>query len=149
MGGGSGPHKPVYEPTTDSQFGEDCATTIVMSGRRQLGWPVSGDGLSPRRQADDNWRRRLRAWGGSGGESRAAAVALGIEFEDGGVVDQPVDRGHGHRRVGEDLVPLAEGLVAGGNQAAALVALGDELEQDVGLGLVLAHVAEVVEDEHI
>src|SRR5205823_834721 len=23
MGGGSGPHKPVYEPTTDSQFGED------------------------------------------------------------------------------------------------------------------------------
>ena len=32
----------------------DCATTIELSGRRQLGWLVFGDGLSPRRQADDN-----------------------------------------------------------------------------------------------
>jgi len=32
----------------------DCATTIVLSGRRQLGWPVFGGGLSPRRQADDS-----------------------------------------------------------------------------------------------
>jgi hypothetical protein len=34
--------------------GERCATTIELSGRRQLGWLVFGDGLSPRRQADDN-----------------------------------------------------------------------------------------------
>ena len=65
------------------------------------------------------------------------------------MVHQAVDRGHGHGWVGEDLVPLAERLIAGGDQAAALVALGDELEQDVGFGLVLAHVAEVVEDEHV
>jgi len=65
------------------------------------------------------------------------------------VVDQAVDRGHSHRRVGEDLIPFAERLIAGGDQAAALVALGDELEQNVGLGLVLAHLAKIVEDEHI
>jgi hypothetical protein len=30
------------------------ATTIVLSGRRQLGCPVFGDGLSRRRQAEDS-----------------------------------------------------------------------------------------------
>ena len=34
---------------------------------------------------------------------------------------QAVDLGHGHRRIGEGLVPLAEGLIAGGDQIAALV----------------------------
>src|SRR5260370_39291386 len=38
---------------------------------------------------------------------------------------------------------------SGGDQAPALIALGDRLEQDVGFGLVLAHVAEIVEDEHV
>lgn len=32
-----------------------------------------------------------------------------------------------HGRIGEDLVPLAEGLIAGDDEAQALVALGDEL----------------------
>lgn len=65
------------------------------------------------------------------------------------MVDQPVDRRDGHRWVGENLVPFAEGLIAGGDQATTLVALGDEFEQDVGLGLVLAHIAEVVEHEDV
>src|SRR5271167_1005554 len=81
---------------------------------------------------------RAAALAPAGGEGGVAAVALGIEFEDGGVVHPAVDRGHSHRRIGEDLVPLAEGLIAGGDQAASLVALGDQLEQDIGLGLVLS-----------
>lgn len=64
-------------------------------------------------------------------------------------MDQPIDGRDGHRRVGEDLIPGAERLVAGHDQTAPLVALGDQLEQDGGLGLVFAGIAEVVEDQAI
>jgi len=65
------------------------------------------------------------------------------------MVDEAVDRRHGHRRIGEDLVPRAEGLVAGRDQALALVTLGDELEQHGGLGLILADISEVIENQAI
>ena len=77
------------------------------------------------------------------------AVALGIDLEDGRVMDEAVDGGDGHGRIGEDLVPLAEGLIAGDDEALALVALGDEVEEDGGLGLILTHIIEVVEDEAV
>jgi hypothetical protein len=44
------------------------------------------------------------------------------------VVDEAVDRRDGHGGIGEYLVPFAEGLIAGGDQALALVTLSDELE---------------------
>ena len=44
--------------TADGREAVQCATTIVMSGRRRLGWPVGwpdfGDGPSPRRRTYDN-----------------------------------------------------------------------------------------------
>jgi type IV secretory pathway VirD2 relaxase len=43
---------PTLHSGRNSKLG--CATTIVMSGWRQLGCPVFGNGLSPRRQAGDN-----------------------------------------------------------------------------------------------
>src|SRR3954453_20897625 len=49
----------------------------------------------------------------------------------------------------EDLVPGREGLVGGDQQAAALVAFGDQLEQGRGLRLVLADVAQVVEHQQV
>ena len=45
----------------------------------------------------------------------------------------------GWRRRGEDLVPLAEGLIAGDDEAQPLVALDCEFEQDGGFGLICAH----------
>src|SRR5208282_5908012 len=92
---------------------------------------------------------RQRCGLSAAGQSRAPAVTLGVELEYGGVVRKPVDRRHRHRRVGEDLVPLAEGLIASGDQALALVAPGDEPQQYAGLGLVVADVAEIVEHEHL
>jgi len=65
------------------------------------------------------------------------------------VVDEAVDGGDGDGRVGEHLVPLAEGLIAGDDQAVALVSLGDQLEEDGGLGLILSDVAEIIEDDAI
>ena len=54
------------------------------------------------------------------------AVALGIDLEDGRVMDEAVDGGDGHGRIGEDLGPLAEWLIAGDDEALAqaLRALG-------------------------
>ena len=53
------------------------------------------------------------------------------------MVYQPVDGGDGHDGVGEDLIPSAEGLIGGDNQAAALIAVGNELKQYLGLGIGL------------
>jgi hypothetical protein len=91
----------------------------------------------------------------------AATVALDVEFEDGGVMDEAVDGGDGHGRLGEDALPGREGLVGGDQHAASLPrvwplasprtgsALGDELEENAGLGLVFADIADVVEDQEV
>ncbi len=56
----------------------------------------------------------------------SAAVAAAVELEDDGVVEKAVDgRGGGHG-VFEDPLPFAEHEVAGDEQRAALVALGEE-----------------------
>ena len=64
-------------------------------------------------------------------------------------MDEAVDGGDRDGGVGEDLPPFAEGLVAGDDQRAALVAFGNQLEEDARLGAVLADVAEVVEDQAV
>ena len=65
------------------------------------------------------------------------------------MVHQPVDGSERHGRIGENPAPLAEGLVGGDHQGAALVAGADQLEEDRGLGLVFADVGEVVEDQQV
>src|SRR4051794_35725239 len=54
------------------------------------------------------------------------AVAIALEREDLGVVDEPVDHCGGDDVVAEDLAPGAEGLVAGHHERRALVAARDE-----------------------
>ncbi len=52
------------------------------------------------------------------------------------MVHEAVDHGGGHHVVTEDFAPAAEGFVGCDDQAGALVAGGDELEEQVGcLGL--------------
>ena len=58
----------------------------------------------------------------------AEAVAVALEAEDFGVVDEPVDHGGGDDFVAEDLTPAGERFVAGDDQAGAFVAGADELE---------------------
>ena len=62
---------------------------------------------------------------------------------------QAVYGGHRHAGVREHVVPAGERLVGRDEDAAPLVALGDQLEQHAGLGLVLSDVRDVVEDEQI
>ena len=62
---------------------------------------------------------------------------------------EAVDRSQGHGRLDEHLAPLGERRVGRDGQALVLVALGDQLEQHRGLGLVAPHVAQIVKDQQI
>src|SRR6516225_7065348 len=46
-------------------------------------------------------------------ESGAAAIALNVHLQDGGVMNEAVDGGERHGLIGEHLAPFAEGLVGG------------------------------------
>ena len=105
-------------------------------------------------------RRRLVAGAGSGGVRSVGgvaglagevvvleAVAVALEGEDLGVVDEPVDHCGGGGVVAEDLALGAEGLVAGDDQAGALVAAGDEHEHEVRRLRVEWDVSDLVADE--
>jgi hypothetical protein len=58
-------------------------------------------------------------------------VAVALEGDDFGMVDEAVDHG-GDDFVAEDLAPAAEGLVAGDDERGPLVAAADQLEEQVG-----------------
>ena len=74
------------------------------------------------------------------------AVTFDVEFQDGGMVHQPACGGEGHGRVGEDAVPIAEGLIWGDGDRASFVSGTDQFEQDAGFRLVLGDVGEVIEE---
>ncbi len=76
-------------------------------------------------------------------------IALDVELEDHRVMDEPVDSGDGHCLVEEDGIPGTEWLVGGDERGSALVARGDQLEEDASLGLVLLHVGEIVVDREV
>ena len=80
---------------------------------------------------------------------RAGAVAGDVEFKDDGVMDHPVNgRGGGHG-VGEDAFPLREEQVGRDAQRSALVAFGDEGEEDLRFLGALGQVAQVVQDQEV
>lgn len=64
-------------------------------------------------------------------------------------MNQSVHGSQGHRRIGEDPAPFTEGLVGGDEHRAVLVARADQLEQHAGLGLVLADIGNIVEDDQV
>jgi len=64
------------------------------------------------------------------------------------VVQQPVEDGGGDDRVAQDIAPVAEALVGGQDDAAALVAGRDEGEERGGGEAVVGPDAELVDDQH-
>jgi hypothetical protein len=77
----------------------------------------------------------------------AQPVAVALEADDLGVVDQPVDHGRGDHVVAEDLAPAAEWLVRGHDQRGAFVAGRDQLEEQVGRLRLEGDVADLVDDQ--
>ena len=103
-----------------------------------------------RRSGDD------RGASGSGGSVSFLCVALQAVAEapglvagvdDVGAVGEPVDDGFCEPGVGEDLGPFAEREVGGDDHRGALVAFGDDLEDEFGCAFGEREVAELVEDD--
>ena len=70
-------------------------------------------------------------WGDAAEVAVLEPVAVSLEGDDFGVVDEPVDHGCGDHVVAEDLAPAAEDFVAGDDQARPFVAGGHQLEEQV------------------
>src|SRR3954451_6167586 len=93
--------------------------------------------------------------GGSGSfagallEAVAEAPGLGAGVDDVGLVGDAVDDGLGETGVGEDLGPFAEGQVGGDDQAAAFVAFGDDLEDELGSALGQGQVAQLIQADEL
>ena len=78
-----------------------------------------------------------------------APITVGVEFEDGGVVDESVDHGDGHAGIGEDAIPGREGMVAGDDDAAAFIAVGDAFKEDGRFVAIPFDIADVIEAEDL
>ena len=74
--------------------------------------------------------------------------ACAFDKDDFGVVEKAVEDGGGNGAVAvEDGGPLLEGFVGGEHDGAALVALADDLEEEVGAALIDGKVADLIKDE--
>ena len=65
------------------------------------------------------------------------------------MVNESIDCGERHGRVGEDVAPLREGRVGRDRDAFSFVSFGDQLEEHRGFRLIAAHVTQIVQDEQI
>ena len=88
-----------------------------------------------------------------GGESGQAfffePVRVSADVDNGRFVQEPVESGRSHDRIaGEDTGPVAEGFVGGeDDRQMGLVAKGDNLKEQVGLGSGQFEVTDFIEDE--
>jgi len=84
---------------------------------------------------------------GLSGAALAEAIAFAVHLENVDVVCQPVEKGAGQALGAEGFGPFVEGQVAGDQRGAALIALRDQFEQELGAGLGERHEAQFVDDE--
>ena len=62
---------------------------------------------------------------------------------------EAVDEGDDARGVGEHLVPFSEGLVGGEHDRAALIATRDDLEEQVGIAVVVGQVSHLIDTQEV
>ncbi len=80
-------------------------------------------------------------------QSGAAPIALGVDLEDGGVMDESIHLGGG--LVGKDSMPLGEGQIGGEEDGALFVAIGNQSKEDGTFFPVAVDAGEIVEDEEV
>ncbi len=83
----------------------------------------------------------------SGLRSVTGPVGLAARGQDLGVVPEAVEQRRGELLVAEDAYPLVEGEVGGDDRRATLVAVGEEVEQQLAAGALEGHEAEFVDDQ--
>jgi hypothetical protein len=70
-------------------------------------------------------------------------------FDDMGAVREPVQQRGGHVGIAEDLGPVAEAEIRSDDHRSALVALGQNLEEQFRAFLGEGNVTEFIEDEQV
>ena len=75
------------------------------------------------------------------------AVALAVHLQDVDVVGEPVQQGTGEAVRAEDLGPFVEGQGGGHHDGVPVVALAEDLEEQVRSGEGQGHVAQFVDDQ--
>ena len=79
----------------------------------------------------------------------AKPIALTIHLENVAVVGQTVQQRRGHPFPLEDLVPLAERQIAGHQDAAAIIAVGEDAEQQLDPAAAQGDVAQFITDQQV
>jgi len=74
-------------------------------------------------------------------------VAVTLDVDDPGVMEQSVEDGRGDHGVTEQLLPVHEALVRGQDRRVLLIAVGDELEEQMRLPAVHGQVPHLVHDD--
>ena len=75
------------------------------------------------------------------------AIAVAVQLEDVDVMGQPVEQRASHPFGAEDLGLFVEGQIRGHARRCVLVALGEDLDQQLGAGLRQRDVAELGHDQ--
>ena len=86
---------------------------------------------------------------GGGASGSHLAHGLSFQFDPVGVVDEPIQQGVGDGGVANQLVPGADGELAGDEHGAGVLAVLDDLEQQLGVGVLEPVQAPVVEDQQV
>ena len=100
--------------------------------------------------------------GGLGGTARAGlgafggllpglseSIAFAVELDDFGAVDKAVDEGDDAGGAGEHVGPFGEGFVGGDEHGQVEVSAGDDLEEEVGVAVVVVEVSDLVDGEEL
>ena len=77
------------------------------------------------------------------------AVALPVHLQDVNAVGEAVQQGAGEPLGAEDLRPLVEGQIGGDQDGSSLVALAEDLEEELGPCLGERDEAQLVDDEQL
>ena len=65
------------------------------------------------------------------------------------MVNEAIDGREGHGLIREDFAPFAERLIGSDEHRSSFVAGADQLEQNAGLGLILGHIGEIVQNQQV
>src|SRR6201992_1406163 len=76
-------------------------------------------------------------------------IAVAVQFEDVDVVGQSVEQRTGQPLGPEHAGPLVERQIAGDDGGAALVALAEDLKQQLGAGRRQGYIAELIDDQQL
>ena len=76
-------------------------------------------------------------------------IAVAVQFEDVDVVGQSVEQRTGQPLRPEHAGPLVEWQIAGDDGGAALIALAEDLKQELGAGRRKGYIAEFIDDQQL